>query len=67
MSAAGTVLLKLDSLQSLENYTKSVYYSNYPMTPYFKVYLENKNAPITQKAQLQVHLKLRKKERKYDY
>ena len=37
------------------------------MTPYFKVYLENKNAPITQKAQLQVHLKLRKKERKYDY
>ena len=33
MSATGTaVLLKFDSLQSLENYIKPVYYSNYPIT-----------------------------------
>ena len=38
MSATGTaVLLKFDFLQSLENYTKSVYYSNYSMTLYFQV------------------------------
>ena len=38
MSATGTtVLLKFDSLRSLENYIKSVYYSNYPMTLYFQV------------------------------
>ena len=38
MSATGTaVLLKFDSLQSLENYIKSVYYSNYPMALYFQI------------------------------
>ena len=38
VSATGTaVLLKFDSLQSLENYIKSVYYSNYPMTLYFQI------------------------------
>ena len=38
MSATGTAgLLKFDSLQSLENYIKPVYYSNYPMTLYFQV------------------------------
>ena len=38
MSVTGTaVLLKFDSLQSLENYIKSVYYSNHPMTFYFQV------------------------------
>ena len=38
MSAIGTaVLLKFDSLQSLENYIKSVYFSNYLMTLYFHV------------------------------
>ena len=38
MSVTGTaVLLKFDSLQSLENYIKSVYFSNYPMTLYFQV------------------------------
>ena len=38
MSAAGTVVsLKFDSLRSLENYIKSVYYSNYPTTLYFQV------------------------------
>ena len=37
MSAKGTaVLLKFDSLLSLENYIKLVYYSNYPMTLYFQ-------------------------------
>ena len=37
MSATCTVvLLKFDSLESLENYTKSLYYSNYPMTLYFQ-------------------------------
>ena len=37
-STAGTaVLLKFVLLQSLENYTKSVFYSNYPMTLYFQV------------------------------
>ena len=38
MSATGTaVLLKFDSLQSLKNYIKSAYYSNYPMTLEFRV------------------------------
>ena len=38
MSATGkAVWPKLDSLQSLENYIKSVYYSHYPMTLYFQV------------------------------
>ena len=38
MSATGTaVWLKFDSLQSLKNYTKSVYYLNYPVTLYFQV------------------------------
>ena len=32
-----TVLLKLDSLQSKENYMKSACYSNYPMTLNFRV------------------------------
>ena len=33
MAATGTaVLLKCDSLQPSENYTKSIYYSNYPVT-----------------------------------
>ena len=32
-----TVFLKFDSLQALENYMKSVYYSNYPMTLYFQL------------------------------
>ena len=37
MSAKGTaVLLKFDSLLSLENYIKSGYYSNYPVTLYFQ-------------------------------
>ena len=37
MSATGTaVLLKSDSLQSLENYIRSVYQSNYPKTHYFQ-------------------------------
>ena len=36
MSGAGTaVLLRFDSLHSLENYIKSVYYSNYSMALYF--------------------------------
>ena len=53
MSATGTaVLLKFDSLQSLENYIKSVYYSNYPMTLYFQIqflklkYRENTKSTI---------------------
>ena len=53
MSATGTaVLLKFVSLQSLENYIKSVYYSNYPMTLYFQVQFlklkctENANSKI---------------------
>ena len=37
MSAKMSVLSKFDLLQSLENYVKSVYYSNYPMTLYFQV------------------------------
>ena len=38
MSTTGTaVLLRFGSLHSLENYIKSVYYSNYSMTPYFLV------------------------------
>ena len=38
MSATGAaVLLKFDLLQSLENYIKSVYYLNYPMSFYFQV------------------------------
>ena len=38
MSATGTaVLLKFDSLQSLKNYIKSVYFSNYPMTLWIQV------------------------------
>ena len=38
MSATSTaVLLKSDSLQSLENCIKSVYYPNYSMTLYFQV------------------------------
>ena len=38
VSATGTaVLVKFDSLQSLENYIKSVYYSNYAMTLYFQI------------------------------
>ena len=38
VSATGTaVLVKFDSLQSLENCIKSVYYSNYAMTLYFQI------------------------------
>ena len=38
MSATGaTVLIKLDSLQSLENYIKVLCYSNYPVALYFQV------------------------------
>ena len=39
MSATGTaVLLKFDSLQSLQNYIKLVYYSSYPnLTLYFQI------------------------------
>ena len=38
VSATGaTVLIKRDSLQSLENYIKLVCYSNYPVTLYFQV------------------------------
>ena len=52
MSAIGTaLLLRFDWLQSLENYIKSVYYSNYPMNLYFQVqFLKLKcteNAKIT--------------------
>ena len=38
MSATDTaVLLESDLLQPLENYIKSVYYSNYPIILYFQV------------------------------
>ena len=38
ISAIGTaVLLKFDSLHSLENYEISVYYLNYPLPLYFQV------------------------------
>lgn len=37
-SAAGTiVLLKFESLSSLESYIEFVYYDTYPMTPYFEI------------------------------
>ena len=37
--AAGTaVLLKFESLSSLEKFIVSVYYTNYPMTHYFQIY-----------------------------
>ena len=65
MSAKGTVvLLKFDSLESLENYIKSVYYSNFSMTLYFQVqFLKSKrteNTKITIKSAL-------KNERKKKY
>ena len=42
MSATGTsVMLKFDSLQSLENYIKSVYFSSYPVTLYFQIQFFN--------------------------
>ena len=38
ISSSGTaVLLKFDTLFSLENYIKSVYYNTYPLTLYFQV------------------------------
>ena len=38
ISSSGTaVLLKFDTLFSLENYVKSVYYNTYPLTLYFQV------------------------------
>ena len=37
LATDAAVLLKFDSLQSSENCTKSVYYSNYPMTLYLQV------------------------------
>lgn len=37
-SAAGTtVLLKFESLSSLESYIEFAYYDTYPMTPYFEI------------------------------
>lgn len=37
-SAAGTiVLLKFESLSSLESYIEFVYYDTYAMTPYFEI------------------------------
>ena len=38
-SSGTTVLLKFDTLFSLENYIKSVYYNTYPLTLYFRVQL----------------------------
>ena len=52
ISATGTAaLLKFDSLQPLENYIKSVYYSNYPVTLYFQIpFLKLKCAENTKSA-----------------
>ena len=36
-SFGAAVLLKFDTLQSLETYIKSVYYNTYPMILYFRV------------------------------
>ena len=56
MSATGpVVLLKFDSLQSLGNYIKAVYYSNYPMTFYFQVQFLKSKCTDNAKAQLHMH------------
>ena len=36
-SSGRAVLLKFDTLHSLENYIRSFYYSAYPMTLYFQL------------------------------
>ena len=47
-SAAGTtVLLTFESCSSLENYIRSVWYANYPMTLYFQIQCNGVNCTVT--------------------
>ena len=55
-SATGTaVFLKFDSLQALENYIISVYYSNYPMTLHFEVPFLKEKCTENKKSTIKVH------------
>ena len=66
MSAAGSeVLPKFDSLQSLENYIKSVYYSNYSMALYVQVQLLKPKCTENTKAQFKMHWKVRERKNCY--
>ena len=63
-STAGTaVLLKFVLLQSLENYTKSVFYSNYPMTLYFQVQFFKLKCTDNAKSIIKMHWKLKERKR----
>ena len=64
MSATGTaVLLKFDSLQSLENYIKPVYYSNYSMTLYFQLKLLKLKCTENAKSTIKIALKSERKKK----
>ena len=59
-----TVLLKFDSLQALENYMKSVYYSNYPMTLYFQLQFLKLKCTENTKSTIKSALKSERKKKK---
>ena len=64
VSATGTaVLVKFDSLQSLENYIKSVYYSNYPMTLYFQIQFLKLKCTENTKSTIKSALKSKRKKK----
>ena len=47
ISSSGTaVILKFDTLHSLENYIRYVYYSLYPLTLYFQIEFINIHGPV---------------------
>ena len=64
MSATGTaVLLKSDSLQSLENYIKSTYYSDFPLTLYFQIQFSKLKCTESTKSTIKRERKREKKEK----
>ena len=65
--ATGTaVLLKFDSLHSLENYEISVYYLNYPLPLYFQVqFLEPYCTENAKSTQIKNALKSKREKKKY--
>ena len=62
ISAAGTAtLLKFESLSSLENYTLSVYYTNYPMTLYFQIQFNRVTCTLHVRNRVKNSIKIRRK------
>ena len=58
LSSSGTaVLLKFDTLHSLENYIRSLYYNAYPMTLYFQLQFIKFHCTVNVKSAIKCLLK----------